>query len=182
MSPDAITQAVVSVVTPLITLITFFSRNKRLRSEIRENLSLLAELDKDEILKEHTPASFWLRGKIAIDVAKLSGQPLGDLKKPIPVGSVIFAGALCAGLSFLTYYIDRNSLMLYSLIPGVFAFLLAVSMLGMITNREILPPEESTESQSSGQAADAVTSTPRAEEPHSAPSNGVGAGLSPDKI
>lgn len=145
MNPDSIAQAAFSVVTPLITLITFFSRRKRLRNEIRENLSLLEELDKDNVLKEQTPASMWLRGKIVIDVAKLSGQPLGTLKKPVPKGSVIFAAVLCAGLSYLTYYIDRNGFVWYSVIPGVIAFLLAVSILGMFTDREIPSSEEPSE-------------------------------------
>jgi hypothetical protein len=57
MGLDVIAQTMISVVTPLITLITFFSRRRRLRNEIRENLSLLIEFDKDEVLKEHTPAA-----------------------------------------------------------------------------------------------------------------------------
>ena len=131
--------------TPLATLITFFSRRRRLRNEIRENLSLLIELDKDEILKEHSPAAMWLRGKVVIDVAKLSGQPLGTPKKPVPKGGLILAALLCAGLSYWTYYMNRNAFVWYSLIPGAFAFVFAISILGMFTDREIPSSEEPSE-------------------------------------
>jgi hypothetical protein len=145
MGLDVIAQTMISVVTPLITLITFFSRRRRLRNEIRENLSLLIELDKDEVLKEHTPAAMRLRGKIVIDVAKLSGQPLGTPKKPVPKGSVILAALLCAGLSYWTYYVDRDTFIWFSSIPGVFALLFAISIFGMFRDREIPPPEEPSE-------------------------------------
>ena len=129
--------------TPLITLITYFSQNKRRRAEIRENLALLQELEQDELLKEHSPAALWLRGKITLDVAKLAGVPLGTQKKPVPKGSVAFCLLAFAGLSYWTYYINRNSFVWYSVISGVFAFLFAVSAWGMFLNREIPPSEES---------------------------------------
>jgi hypothetical protein len=143
VNPDAIVQVVAGVATPLISLITFFSRRRRLRNEIRENLALLQELDKDEILKH---SAMWLRGKIEIDVAKLAGFPLGTPKKPISWGSVTFASLACAGLSYWAYSIDRNVFVWYSLIPAVFAFLFAVSVYGMCINREI-PPSEEVQSQ-----------------------------------
>lgn len=144
MNLDAIAQAVAVVLTPLISLISFFSRRRRLRTEIRDNLSLLQELDKDEVLREHSLASMWLRGKITVDVAKLSGQPLGTPKKPVPKGSVVFASLACIGLSLWTYYIDRNSFIWYSIIPGVFAALFAISAFGMFTDRELPPAEEAS--------------------------------------
>lgn len=146
MNPDTLVQAIAGVMTPLITLITFFSRRRRLRNEIRENLALIEKLDKDEILKDHSPASIWLRGKVTLDVAKLSGQPLGTPKKPVPKGSVFISSILCIGLSCWTYYLNRNGFTWYSLIPGVFAFLFAVSVYGMFINREIPPTEEDSQS------------------------------------
>lgn len=170
MGPDAIVQVVAGVMTPLISLITFFSRRTRLRSEIRENLSLLQELEKDDILREHSPAAFLLRGKITLDAARLAGQPLGTQKNPIPWGSVSFAAIASAGLSYLTYYINRNTFVWYSLIPAVPAFLLAVSTWGMFLNRETPPSEEpessdntsekSIDSESHEQTAEGAQSTP----------------------
>lgn len=142
MNPDTIAQTVAAVLAPLITLIGLASRHRRLRSAIRENLALLAELQKDEVLRDHTPACGWLQGKVAIDVAKLAGQPLGTPKKPIPKGSVAFAVILGAGFSFWTYYIVRNGFVWYSVFPGIAAFLMFVSVFGMVTDRE-LPPEAS---------------------------------------
>jgi hypothetical protein len=142
VNPDTIAQAVAVVVAPLISLIGFFSRRRRLRNEIRENLSLLKQLDKDDLLREHSPAALLLRGRITIDVAKLSGQPLGTAKKPVPKGSVIFSSLLCIALSTLTYYINRNAFIWYSLFPGILAFLSAVSVYGMFLNRELPPPED----------------------------------------
>jgi hypothetical protein len=142
VSAESIVQTVTAVLAPLITLIGLASRRRRLRSEIRENLSLLQEIEKDEVLREHTPAPGWIQGKVALDVAKLAGVPLGTPKKPIPKGSVAFAGILTAGFSFWTYYIVRSGFVWYSVFPGIVAFLLSVSIFGMITNRD-LPPEAS---------------------------------------
>jgi hypothetical protein len=144
MNPDAIAQAVVVVLTPLVSLIGYFSRRRRLRGEIRDNLSLLQELDKDDVLREQSPVSMWLRGKITIDVAKLSGQPLGTPKKPVPKGSVVFASLLCMGFSFWTYYINRDLFHWYSVFPGIIAVLLALSVFGMFIGRELPPSEEAS--------------------------------------
>ena len=126
----------------LASLGTFFSRRRRLRNEIRDNLTLIQELDKDEFLKTHSPAAMWLRGKVTIDIAKLVGQPLGSPKKPIPWSSVVFSSILCIGFGFWAYYINRNKFSWVSLIPAVVAFLFAVSIYGMFINREIPPDTE----------------------------------------
>jgi hypothetical protein len=55
-----------------------------------------------------------MQGKVALDVAKLAGVPLGTPKTPIPKGSVAFAGILALGFSFWTYWIDRNGFVWYS--------------------------------------------------------------------
>ena len=171
MNPDAIVQVVAGVMTPLISLITFFSRRKRLRNEIRENLALVQELDKDEVLKQHSPAAMWLRGKISIDVAKLAGFPLGTPKKPVPWGSVTVAAIACAGLSYWTYYINRNAFSWYSLIPAVFAFLFGISVYGMFINREIPQSDEAQPSDEvSEQSSDAGTPSMNGEGTHSSAS------------
>lgn len=140
MSPESITQTVIAVLAPLTTLVGLASRRRRLRAEIREDLSLLQELKKDEILVGHTPACGWLQGRIALDVARLTGVQLGTPKKPIPKGSVALALLLACGFSYLTYYIVRNGFVWYSVFPGIVASLLFISVFGMTTNRE-LPPE-----------------------------------------
>ena len=124
------------------TLIGVGNRRKRLRNEIRENLALVKELEKDEVLRSHSPAVVWLQGRIAIDVARLSGQPLGTPKRPIPWGSVVFAAVLATASGAWTWYLCRDQLVWYAVFPAIVTFLLGVSIAGMTTNREIPPDPE----------------------------------------
>jgi len=80
VNPETIAQAFAVVVAPLITLIGLGSRRRRLRAEIRDNLTLLQDLEKDEMFRNHTPTYGWLAGKIVVDIAKLAGVPLGAKK------------------------------------------------------------------------------------------------------
>ena len=95
----------------------------------------------------------WLRGRIELDVAKLTGQSIGVTKKPVNKSAVFVAGLLCAGFSFWTYYLNRNSFNWYSLMPGVFAFLLAISIYGMFVDREILSSNEPSQANEASQNA-----------------------------
>lgn len=144
MDPEGIAKSVVAVVAPLATLVRVGGRRRRLRNEIRENLALLGDLEKDDVLREHTPAAGWLQGRIALDVARLTGRPLGAPKKPIPWGSVVAAAVLTLVFGLWTLYIIRNGFVWYSVFPGTLAFLMAISIMGMTTNRE-LPPDETGE-------------------------------------
>ncbi len=137
MNPTTIIQAAAAILAPLATLIGLASRRRRLRAEIRDNLSLVKDLEQDLVLRDHSPATGWLKGKIVIDVAKLSGYPLGTPKKPIPKGAVAWAVIFATGFGFLTYYIVRNGFVWYSVFPGIVAFLFVVSIIGMYTNREL---------------------------------------------
>ena len=135
--PEAIVKAAIAVAAPLATIVGLAGRRRRLRNEIRENLVLVEALEQNEVLREHTPAAGWLQGRIALDVAKLSGQPLGTPKKPVPKGSV--AAAAVVGLAFAawTYLINRNGFVWYSVFPGIVSALMFISILGMFTNREL---------------------------------------------
>jgi len=142
-------------VASLASLGTFFSRRRRLRNEIRDNLTLIQELDKDEYLKANSQAAMWLRGKVTIDTAKLARQQLGSPKKPIPVGSVVFSSILCFGFGFWSYLASRNKFSWESLILAVVAFLFGVSVYGMFINREIPPDaEEASPATEDGSTAD----------------------------
>ena len=145
MDFDAIAKAVVTIGTPLAALIGFGSRRKRLRAEVRDNIALLEELRKDAVLSQHTPTIGWLAGKVIVDVARLSGEPLGPKKKPIPKGSVFVAFLFAAGAAWWTYTINRDGFVWYSVFPGTFAAAMLISILGMTTNRNLpadpeLPP------------------------------------------
>ncbi|RAN79318.1 hypothetical protein B5P43_15520 [Bacillus sp. SRB_336] len=108
-----------------------------MRSEVQDNLALIEEIKKDQLLSQHSPAIGMLSGKIVLDVAKLSGQPFGVQKKPIPWGGVIWAAVFGIGLGWWAYLIDRNGFVWYSVFPGTAAFLFLLSILGMTTNRQI---------------------------------------------
>lgn len=140
MDLENLFKSVVSIATPLLALVSLGARRRHLRSEVRDNLALIEEIKKDQAISQHSPAVGLLSGKIVLDIAKLAGQPIGARKKPIPWGSVIFASLLALVLGFWTYLIDRDGFVWYSVFPGTLAFLLAVSVLGMTTNRQI--PED----------------------------------------
>jgi hypothetical protein len=123
--------------TPLAALIGIGGRRRRLRAEIRDNLALVEELRKNEIFAQHTPTVGWLAGKVVVDVARLSGEPLGPKKKPIPRGSVIFASVFALGAGWWTYLINRSGFEWYSIFPGTFAAVMLISIIGMTTNREL---------------------------------------------
>jgi hypothetical protein len=118
MDPEAIAKAVIAVVAPIATIAGVGSRHRRLRNEIRENLSLVETIEKNQLLREHTPAAGWLHGKIALDVARLSGQPLSAPKRPIPKGSVVTAVIIGLFFAGWTYLIDREPLRLVFGISG----------------------------------------------------------------
>ncbi|QUC55559.1 hypothetical protein IOD14_01435 [Streptomyces sp. A2-16] len=142
MTPEGIANAVVSVLAAAGTLAGVTSRTRRRRNEIKENLALAEELQKNEILRDHTPAVAWLHGKIALDVARLSGQPIGAPKKPIPKGALIFATVLLLAFGGWTYWLNRDGFVWYSLVTGALAASMLISILGMTTNREIPPDPE----------------------------------------
>ncbi|TVT19318.1 hypothetical protein FNH05_35050 [Amycolatopsis rhizosphaerae] len=139
--PENLAKIVTTVVVPILTLIGFGSRRRRLRNEIKDNLELVREIEKHQILQEHTLASGWLQGRIALDVARLSGVKLGTPKAPIPKGSVVFAGVLALGFAIWTYWLDRNGFVWYSIFPGLVSILMLISIVGNLTNRQ-LPPNE----------------------------------------
>ncbi|MFJ4004259.1 hypothetical protein ACIPWL_12485 [Streptomyces sp. NPDC090023] len=139
VTPESIANAAATVIASLGTLIGIASRRKRWRNDIRENLSLAEELEKNSLLRDQTPAVVWLNTKIALDVAKLSGQSLGTPKKPIPWGSVFFSTLLAASFGYWTYWLNTGGFVWYSVLPGVITFLMVMSAYGSFLNREILP-------------------------------------------
>jgi hypothetical protein len=141
MDVEAVIKETLTVAGSLAALIGVGSRNRRLRNEIRENLALVTEIEKSDVLREHTPAAGWLQSRIALDVAKLSGTQLGVLKKPIAKGAVAVAAVLAAAFGFWTYWINRDGFSWYSVAPGTITFLMFISIFGQFMNRE-LPPDD----------------------------------------
>ncbi|MGV9423457.1 hypothetical protein ACWDO7_04080 [Streptomyces sp. NPDC003656] len=143
MNPETIANAAATVVTSLGTFLGIASRRKRLRGEIRENLTLSEELEKNSLLRDQTPAVVWLNAKIALDVAKLSGQQLGTPKKPIKWGSATLTLLVAAAFGYWAYWLNRDDFVWYSVFPGTVSLLMLFSTYGQFLNREILPEGES---------------------------------------
>jgi hypothetical protein len=141
VSPESIGQTVAAILTPLVALVGVGSRKRRLRGDIRENLSLASEVEKDDILRDHTPVAGWLRGKVTVDVARLVGQNLGTPKKPIDKSALTVGAIFVLIFGGWTYLIVRDGFVWYSVFPGTLAFLSLISILGTVTNREIAPTE-----------------------------------------
>jgi hypothetical protein len=137
MSVDSVLQALAAIIAPLIGIVGLLSRRRRLRSEIRDNIALLHEADRDQSLREYTPALNWLRGKITIDIARITGQPLGSPKKPIPKGSLAFSAIIGLVFGAWTYFIVRDGFVWYAVFPGTLSLLMIIAILGMVTDREL---------------------------------------------
>lgn len=134
--PTSIIQAAIAAMTSLATLLGVVGRKRRLRAEIRDNLALLVALRTADAMKGEWQSIDWLEGRIAIDVARLAGVDLETSpKKPIPWASLVFAIVTGTAFGFWTWYLDQNRFVWYSVFPGIVAFLMAVSILGMTTNR-----------------------------------------------
>lgn len=142
MDWEAIARAGVTVGAPVAAIVGLGSRKRRLRGEIRENLALVEEIEKSEPLREFSLVSGWLHGRIALDVAKLTGQELDTGKKPIPWGGVVFATVLGLVSAAWTYWLVRDGFVWYSVIPGTVAALMALSVMGQVTGREKAPHEQ----------------------------------------
>ncbi len=152
MNPLDIAKALVAVLTPLAALLGLTGRRRRLRAEIRADLALVSELEGSEALRS-TPVVQWLQGRIALDVARLAGVPLGTAKKPIPWSSVITEAILGTIFGGWTWLIDRDGFVWYSVFRGVVAGLMGVAILGAFSNRQV-PPE--TEAVGAAQADSGV--------------------------
>ncbi|MHA6510031.1 hypothetical protein [Tessaracoccus sp. Y1736] len=120
----------------------FGARQSSLREHIKGDLELIDELNKNSLLRDHTEASAWLSGKILLDVAKLSGAPIGAKKKPIPWGTVVFATLVVVVFGLWTLDLNQNGFNWWSIATGAVTGLFLISILGMTTNRAISPDQD----------------------------------------
>jgi len=119
-----------------LTILGISTKKHRLRNDIRENLALLTELEKNSVLANHDVSTQWLPEKIAFDTARLSGHPSGSAKKPIAWGSIVMAVVIGLPFGYWTSVLNRNGFVWLSIFPGLVSFLMAISILGMITDRQ----------------------------------------------
>lgn len=138
MNVEGILKAGLAVAVPLLTAVGIGSRRSRLRNEIRENLALVEEVQKHALLNDHTLSSAWLQGRIATDIARLTGQTGGKRKKPVEKGSAVLALVLALAFGCWTWFIDRNGFIWYSVFPGTVSALMAISFWGHFVNRDLI--------------------------------------------
>ena len=122
-----------------VTILGIGTRKHRLRSDIRENLAILKELDENGVFREHEALKKWLPEKIISDVAELSEKPLTFTKKPIEWGSVALAVLIGLPFGLWTSFLNRKGFDWLSIFPGLGAFLMGIAILGLLTNRKVAP-------------------------------------------
>jgi len=127
---------------PAFALFKFGARQSALRDHIKGDLALVDEINKNALLRDQTGAAGWLQGKIVLDIARLSGTPLGTRKKPIPWSSVVFASLVTLGFGYWTLELNTSGFNWWSLLTGAVTVLFLISVLGMTTNRAIVPDKE----------------------------------------
>jgi hypothetical protein len=145
MDWDTITKVFGGIVIPALAGTKYLNRKGRVRSHVRDNIEILERVENNVILRQHTPAAGWLVGKIAVDIARLTGQTLGPKKKPMDRGSAFAAALFTVGFGLGTYWIARDGWNWWAVLPGTVAVLLLIAFLGHFTNRELpddpnLPP------------------------------------------
>jgi hypothetical protein len=131
-----IMQGTAALLNPLTAAIDFLTPQRRVRGNVRDNLALLQELEKDDALRE-TEAPAWLREQIVRDVARLSRQVQEAPKKPIEWGSLLAYIVFVAGFGFWTYWLNRNAYDWHSVLTGTVALLFMFAVLGSVTSREV---------------------------------------------
>jgi hypothetical protein len=141
---EGITKTALTIGAPLATVVGIGSHKRRLRGEIRDNLALAEQIAESQALSSLGLAAGWLHGRIALDIARLTDQKLGENKKPVPWGSVFVAATLAIVFGFWTYWLNRDTFVWYSTFPGCVAALFAIAVAGMFLNRDQSPEELGT--------------------------------------
>lgn len=134
----SIAEVLVIIGGPAAAAIGLGGRRRRLRVDVRENLSILEKVRSDPLLTDHTPAIGWLSSRIAADVAKISGFSINGAKKPVPVGPAIFTALVALVLGLWTYLIVRDGFVWYAVFPATGSALMLVTWFGMFMNRTVV--------------------------------------------
>lgn len=141
-------QAVGAILATAASLIGVGGRSHRRRLQIKANVELLNQL-RDQIWfasSFHSQAVIWLESRVALDIARLSGVPTTNPKKPIPWSSIVLAGLFALGFGGWGAALNRNTYNWWSLPLFVLAGLMVISIAGQFMNREI-PPSEAMSNQ-----------------------------------
>lgn len=73
--------------------------------------------------------------RVTLEVARLSGVELSR-KKKIPWSGVVLALIIGTPLAYWTFTLDRDGFRWLSVVPGTFAALMFIAILGMLFDRD----------------------------------------------
>jgi hypothetical protein len=108
---------------------------------IHADLALLKELEAFPELGTGTFAHTALVGKIIRETAALSDVELRSIRRDIPWMSIFLAAMISAGTGYWTYVLNESAFRWYSVVPGTFAALMFISILGMLGRKVEMSPD-----------------------------------------
>lgn len=132
--------AVSSTVNGLVQLLPFLLRRSGIRHNVLENLELLKMPRAEADFGDGSLAVQALVKSIEFDVCLMSGVDLRQFRRQVSWGAVVLAAILCGGASYLSDFFGQWVDWWYAAIPGVFALLMFVTLLGLLNNRVENPP------------------------------------------
>jgi hypothetical protein len=153
MGMETLIKAASEFLAALLSTLGFVGRPRR-RAGIRDDLELLERLRSSPDFGPASAPHRFLIERITLEVARLSGVELSRRKK-VPWGGVVLALILGVPLAYLTFAMDRGGFNWLSLLPGAFAVLMFIAVLGMLFDRD--ESSEEAKSESAG-GEDAATS------------------------
>src|SRR5688572_8126931 len=126
---EGLIKAVADVFAALLSTIGFVGRPRR-RAHIRDEMQLVTELAEHPDFGRGSWPHQALMNRVALDVARLAGVRISGRKFP---WSTAFWTLVIGGLfGYWTFKLNQDHFQWRSLVPGVVAALMAVSLFGMI--------------------------------------------------
>lgn len=159
MGMETLLKAASDFLAALLSTLGFVGRPRR-RAGIREDLDLLDRLRGSPDFGPDSAPHRFLTGRVTLEVAKLSGVELSH-KKKIPWASVVVASIIGAPLAYWTFVLDQDGFRWLSVLPGAFAALMFIAVLGMLFDRDE-PSEEAKSESADGDDASMSEDYPRA--------------------
>jgi hypothetical protein len=129
--------AIAEVFATLFRAIGFVGRPRQ-RAAIHDDLALLRELDEfaGGEFGPGTAPHIWLVGHIYQQVGELAGLDFAIEKRKADLSSVFISGGLACLLGWVSYYLLSHGFGWWVAFPITLGSLLAISTIGMITEKE----------------------------------------------
>lgn len=134
MGMETLVKAASDFLAAILSTLGFIGRPRR-RAGIRDDLDLLERLRSSPDFGPDSASHRFLTERVTFEVARLSGVELSR-KKKIPWSGVVMALIIGAPLAYWTFTLDRDGFRWLSLLPGTFAALMFIAVLGMLFDRD----------------------------------------------